>query len=103
MGQFLSSGTISNTYAANLAQSHSHHRSYIHYNQPHHYFLNLSGSAPHTQQQSGTIGIGGNGVGVSAINISSSAGTTPTAPNIISAQQHQYGFTNIMLGAPGRL
>lgn len=99
MGQFLSSGTISNTYAANLAQSHSHHRSYIH----HHYFLNLSGSAPHTQQQSGTIGIGGNGVGVSAINISSSAGTTPTAPNIISAQQHQYGFTNIMLGAPGRL
>lgn len=83
LGQFLSGS--SNNNAANVASSsaHTHHHlqiSSVPHFQAHHHSL-------HTQQ-------------------SSSAGTTPTTPNLFTEKQYQYsqqqgqGYTN--LGATGR-
>lgn len=80
LGQFLSSGTNNSSHVATSQSLHSHHHQHLQIN-----------CAPQTHHLNPT---------------SSSAGTTPTTPNLISAQQFQQqqnlGFNGINLGAPGR-
>lgn len=96
LGQFLSSAT-NNSNSANVAPpSHSFH---------HHLQINcappLQQTLPQQQQQQ---------LHPSHYNFSlhhtSSAGTTPTTPNLLTAQQfqlhHQQHGYNINMGAPGR-
>lgn len=85
LGQFLSGS--SNTNAANVATSSAHT----------HHHLQIS-SAPHFQAHHPSL----------HTQQSSSAGTTPTTPNLITEKQYQYNqqqsqtYTASNLGAAGR-
>lgn len=83
LGQFLSSGTNNSSHVATSQSLHSHHHQHLQ--------INCAPQIHHTTHLNPT---------------SSSAGTTPTTPNLITAQQYQQqqnlGSNGINWGAPGR-
>lgn len=101
LGQFLSSAT-NNSIAANVAPpSHSFH---------HHLQINCAPQLQQQQQpqqlQQQQQQLHPSHYNFSLLHHTSSAGTTPTTPNLLTTQQfqlhHQQHGYNINVGAPGR-